>query len=399
MLRKLFYLAQGALLIILVYWLFKNPGQMSVHWFGMRLDMEVSTFVLAALLALAMVVLCLALLKRLFKAPANLFYRLTGRGEDQTMEALYSAAQSLFCQDYDACLKALQKAAPRLQNKALCQLIEAQALLAQGEGLKAEHLFYTLSQEESHKKGGLMGLFLCALSQKDTLRMWEWARALYPLAPQHGPLLEVYTDLCAEKKNWSEALTALETRTRLGFMTPEAGAQKRAQILMDQGQELLTAGRESWALDVLQSAYDARPCAQTAGNLVPLLLSQGHPRRAKRLLRAFLSTSYDAVLFETLASLEGALTPTQRLGLLEDVAAPAQRSHLRALCLLSLEAHMWGKARRFLELYEKEIGADTFFLATKARVCLLEDNNTNAALSLYEKACAQLTGESASFEQ
>lgn len=393
MLRKLFYLVQLALLVLLVYWLFKNPGQMSVHWFGMRLDMEVSTFVLAALLALAMVVLTFALLKRLFKIPANVFHRLTGKSEDKAMGALYGALEHLFCQDYEGCVRAAQKAAPHLKDKALPQLLEAQAYLNQGESLKAEHLFYTLSQEEPHKKAGLMGLFLCALSQKDALRMWEWARALMPVAPQNPVLLEALSTLYADKKNWDEALSTLETRTRLGFISLQDAAVTRAQLLLAQAQDLRAAGRERWALDVVQSAHDAYPSNQTAGVLIPLLLEQGHPRRAKKALRHYLAQAFDASLFDTLASLESALTPTQRFGLLEEIATPPLKGHLRALCTLGLDAHLWGKVRSLLDTYEKDVGADTFFLATKARVCLLEGNNTNAALALYEKACAQQIGD------
>ena len=157
--RKLFLLVQLALLGMLVFWLFKNPGQMSVHWFGMRLEMEVSTFVLAALMALALVALVFVILKRLFKIPSNLFQSFSSLNNNKGVKAFHEALQDFFCDDFEGCLTHLKKASHLEKEKTLCQFLEAHCYLKQGQNLKAEHVFYGLSLEPDTQKGGLMGLF------------------------------------------------------------------------------------------------------------------------------------------------------------------------------------------------------------------------------------------------
>lgn len=389
MMRKLFLLVQLALLGMFVFWLFKNPGQMSVHWFGMRLEMEVSTFVLAALMALGLVGLTFVILRRLFKIPANLFQSFSSLNNNKGVKAFHEALQDFFCDDFEGCLAHLKKTSHLDKEKSVCQILEAHCYLKLGQNLKAEHVFYGLSQEPDTQKGGLMGLFFSAAAQKDDLRLWEYTRAAFEVAPQHPQILHALYTHSLEKENWMQALEALSLQIRLGFITQKQGLERKAHVYLKQAQAALAQAQTRDALLASEQAFDIHPCIQNARVLVPLLLTFEHPKRAKKALRTALAQDFDASLFDELVRLEGLTTPAQRFALMEELAiqsSPITQKYLQALIKEGISCHLWGQTKHYLSLYEKNIGEDVFFSIATAQLIYQESGDDKGALMLYEKA-------------
>ncbi|MBA4749737.1 MAG: hypothetical protein H2057_03855 [Alphaproteobacteria bacterium] len=389
--RKLFILVQLLLLGLLAFWLLKNPGQMTVHWFGMRFDMEVSTFVLATLMALAIVGIAYAILKKLFNLPSRLFQKYTASNETKSLEALYNAFEAYFAADYTLCLERLKDVTSLVKEKDLCTLLKAYCHLQLGNFRRAEHAFYGLAQEERTAAAGFMGLLQNAQLTGDTAKVWQYAKELSDMATPHKGLLFCLYEGGLAEKAWDAAQRAVLELERRTLITPAQGKSMKARLLYARAEEANASTDKREALYLAEQSTDLELSLDGVRLLVPLLLSQDHPKRAKRVLKAFLAEQFDPLLFTELARLEDLKTPTQRFALLEELimASPTpSKSQLQALIQEALESHLWGKAKQFLGLYLKAYGEDGAYLDYSARLLTLEHGDLKGALALYQKAMA-----------
>lgn len=351
-LRILIWFAIAAAAMLGAVWLAERPGTLTAEWQGWRLDTNVGV-VLIAIVALVLVGIAAWLLYRwIVGAPGAL---LEGWGESRRQRGYRELTQGLAAVaagDGVEAQKHARKAEQLLAEPALTLLLSAQAAQLTGDRDGARRAFDAMLKDNQMAFLGLRGLIGQSLRDGDQTKALGYAERAFALRPQTPWVVHSLFDMQAQTGQWKPAQETLDQGIRRKVVAGDKGRALKALLLVERSREAERDGRESDAQALAREAFALAPerIAVTA-RLAELQIKAGDAKRAAKTLERGWAVAPHPDLAELYLKASGESEPLKRIGVIRRLVtrnADDIESHL-ALAKASLDAGLWGEARRQLE--------------------------------------------------
>jgi HemY protein len=351
-LRILLWFVIAAAAMVGAAWLAERPGTVTAEWHGWRLDTSVGV-VLIAVLALILLGVALWLLYRwIMGAPGAL---LEGWGESRRRRGYRELTQGLAAVaagDATEARKHARKAEALLSEPPLTLLLSAQASQLADDRDGAKRAFTAMLEDEQMAFLGLRGLIAQALREGDQAQALSYAERAFRLRPQTPWVVHSLFDMQAQIGQWKAAQETLDTGLRTRVVTQNKGRTLKALLLVERSRATERDGSDSDALGLAREAFALAPERIAVGErLAEMQLKMGDGKRAMRTLERSWSLAPHPDLAALYLKASGETDPLKRVGIVRKLTAQKPddlESHL-ALAQASLDAGLWGEARRHLD--------------------------------------------------
>ncbi len=351
MIRIVAYLVVAAAIMVGVVWLAEKPGDVTIVWQGWRIEMSVG--VLAAVVTVIAIVT--ALIYRFWRAivaaPRRLARWRRDRRQRLGYEALSSGLVAVAAGDPLGARKQARRADTMLGHPPLTLLLSAQAAQLAGDEDTAQRHFRAMLERPETEFLGVRGLLSRAMRDQDAVQALALARRAMHLRPRTPWVLTTLLELQTRAGDWNGAADTLDRAIAAKILPPGPAQRHRAAAAIELSRQALADGRLDDARRVAKKAYRAAPEHPAAAAwLAARLTDTDRRRRAARLIEQEWARRPHP---ELLATYRRARTPLNALAWVKDVErlaaeAPAHPESSRALGEASLEAGLWGEARKHL---------------------------------------------------
>ncbi len=366
MTRAILWIVALGFIVAVAFEFADEPGAVSLHWRGWRVDTTVAFLVLCAT-ALAVAA---ALLYRIWVASWRVPGRWLGFRRAQRRERGYRALTegmvAVAAGDAAGALRHAKRADGLLGDPPLTMLLSAQAAQLSGDDGAARGYFDRMLERPETAFLGLRGLLMQAQRDGDEVAALGYARRAYELRPKTPWVLTTLFDLQVRHGDWPGARLTLDEAIRQHAVTPEDGRTRRVVVLLGCSGAAGAAGAGDEALAHARKAHaQAGEFLPATLRLVGLLIGRGKHRPASRIIHNAWSRAPHPELARLYLSMFEAEPPIKRVHRIERLTA-SNPHHLEshvALAEAALEAEFWGNARAQLERAAGE--------APSARVCRL----------------------------
>jgi len=365
-LRTLGYVLILAVLVGLAVWLADNPGQVSLEWWGWRLETSVAILVLGAAVVLA----AFAVLYRIWLAVRRAPGRMVGsRRENRRRRGYLALTQGMVAVaagDAEEARKQVRRADGLLEEPPLTLLLQAQAAQLSGDTRAAEKFFTAMLDKPDTEFLGLRGLLTQALKAKDDKKARDLAERAFRLRPGSDWVAANLLELQVKAGAWADARATLDKAVKNRAVP--ADEAKHRQVALDYRLSLDASaqGDGGKALKLLRAAHEADPgFAPAAARLADLQLAAGKAGKAVSTVERAWTAAPHPELAEMYWRARGANDALERVRAAQQLAKQNPdhpESHL-VLAETALDAQLWGEARRHLQA----AAGDT----PPARVCRL----------------------------
>lgn len=351
-LRTLVWFVVAVAAMLAAVWLAERPGSVTAEWHGWRLDTSVGVL-LVAMAVLILVCIGLWLLWRwIVGAPGAV---LEGWGESRRRRGYRELTQGLAAAaagDGAEAQKHARKAEQLLSEPPLTLLLSAQAAQLTGDRDAAKRAFDAMLEDEQMAFLGLRGLIGQALREGDQAGALAYAERAFKLRPQTPWVVHSLFDMQAQVGQWKAAQETLESGIRRKVVTPDKGRTLKALLEVERSREAEREGRTSDALLLAREAFGLAPeRIAVTHQLARLQLAAGDAKKSMRTIERGWSLAPHPDLAALYLDASGETEALKRVGVARRLAAHNPddiESHL-ALAQASLDAGLWGEARRHLD--------------------------------------------------
>jgi len=351
-LRILFWFAIAAAAMLGAVWLAERPGTLTAEWQGWRLDTNVGVVLIAIVVLILVGIAAWLLYRWIVGAP---FALLEGWGESRRQRGYRELTQGLAAVaagDGVEAQKHARKAEQLLAEPALTLLLSAQAAQLNGDRDGARRAFDAMLKDDQMAFLGLRGLIGQSLRDGDQTKALGYAERAFALRPQTPWVVHSLFDMQAQAGQWKAAQETLDSGIRRKVVTADKGRALKALLLVERSREAERGGSESDAQVLAREAFALAPERIAATTrLAELQIKAGDAKRATKTLERGWAVAPHPDLAELYLKASGESEPLKRIGVIRRLVtrnADDIESHL-ALAKASLEAGLWGEARRQLE--------------------------------------------------
>jgi HemY protein len=351
-LRILFWFAIAAAAMLGAVWLAERPGTLTAEWQGWRLDTNVGVVLIAIVVLILVGIAAWLLYRWIVGAP---FALLEGWGESRRQRGYRELTQGLAAVaagDGVEAQKHARKAEQLLAEPALTLLLSAQAAQLNGDRDGARRAFDAMLKDDQMAFLGLRGLIGQSLRDGDQTKALGYAERAFALRPQTPWVVHSLFDMQAQAGQWKAAQETLDSGIRRKVVTADKGRALKALLLVERSREAERGGSESDAMVLAREAFALAPERIAATTrLAELQIKAGDAKRATKTLERGWAVAPHPDLAELYLKASGESEPLKRIGVIRRLVtrnADDIESHL-ALAKASLEAGLWGEARRQLE--------------------------------------------------
>ena len=351
-LRILFWFAIAAAAMLGAVWLAERPGTLTAEWQGWRLDTNVGVVLIAIVVLILVGIAAWLLYRWIVGAP---FALLEGWGESRRQRGYRELTQGLAAVaagDGVEAQKHARKAEQLLAEPALTLLLSAQAAQLNGDRDGARRAFDAMLKDDQMAFLGLRGLIGQSLRDGDQTKALGYAERAFALRPQTPWVVHSLFDMQAQAGQWKAAQETLDSGIRRKVVTADKGRALKALLLVERSREAERGGSESDAQVLAREAFALAPERIAATTrLAELQIKVGDAKRATKTLERGWAVAPHPDLAELYLKASGESEPLKRIGVIRRLVtrnADDIESHL-ALAKASLEAGLWGEARRQLE--------------------------------------------------
>lgn len=371
--RTLFFLLKLAVLVAAAVWLAEWPGEVSVEWFGYRIDTSVGILIAAALLLAAVVAILWQLWRFLTRSPRQIARARHEARRRKGYKALTQGMAAVAAGDVDEARRQTGRAAVLLNEPPLTLLLAAQTAQLSGDELAARKYFTAMLQRPETSFLGLRGLLTQALKAGDRRAALDYAGRAHRERPNAAWATTTLLELQLKEGDWNGAEATIKEALKQKSVTPEHARRTRAVILAERarlGVAAMAAADGGGSIETLNAAREA---AKLAPELVParamsaLLLGRGgNEKGAAKLIEQGWPTAPHPMLAAAYAALRPNEEPVARARRFEKLAAfnPEHRESRLAVAEAALAAGLWGEARGQLARV-----AESERAAPSARLC------------------------------
>jgi HemY protein len=351
-LRILVWFAIVAALMGAAVWLAERPGTITAEWHGWRLDTSVGVILIVVALLMLMGVALWHAWRWIVGAPGAL---IEGWGESrrrQGYRALTHGLAAVAAGDANEAQKQAKKAEKLLSEPPLTLLLSAQAAQLAGDREGARRAFSTMLEDEQTAFLGLRGLIAQALRDGDPQQALALAERAFKLRPDTEWVVHSLFDMQAQIGQWRAAQETLDTGIRRKVVDAGRGRALKALVLVERSRAAERDGNLPDALTFAREAFALAPERIAAAECyADLLIKAADQRRALRTIERAWSLAPHPDLAALYLKASGERDPLKRIAVVRRLAAQKPddlESHL-ALAQASLDAALWGEARRHLQ--------------------------------------------------
>jgi HemY protein len=350
--RILIWFAIAVAAMLGAVWLAARPGTLTAQWQGWRLDTNVGVLLIAVIVLILLGVALWLLYRWIVGAPGAL---LSGWGESRRRRGYRELTRGLAAVaagDGAEAQKHARKAEQLLAEPALTMLLSAQAAQLTGDREGAARAFDAMLKDEQMAFLGLRGLIGQSLRDGDQMRALGYAERAFALRPQTPWVVHSLFDMQAQAGHWKAAQETLEAGMRRKVVGADKGRALKALLLVERSRDADRAGHASDAQTLARDAFALAPERIAATRqLAEMQLKAGDSRRAMKTLERGWAVAPHPDLVEIYLRASGETEPLKRIAVVRRLAERNPddiESHL-ALARASLDAGLWGEARRQLE--------------------------------------------------
>jgi HemY protein len=351
-LRTLIWFAVAAVAMLGAVWLAQRPGNVTVEWRGWRLDTSVGVLLLAIAVLILLGVALWLLYRWIVGAPGAL---LEGWGESRRRRGYRELTQGLAAVaagDGGEAQRHAKKAEQLLSEPPLTLLLSAQAAQLNGDRDGATRAFRAMLEDEETAFLGLRGLIAQSLRDGNQRQALEYAERAFALRPSTPWVVHSLFDMQAQMHDWKAAQQTLETGLRNKVVASDRGRTLRALLLVERSRAAEHDGQDGEALAMARDAFALAPeRIAVSGRLAELQIKASDGKRAMKTVERGWSLAPHPDLATLYLKAAGESDPLKRVGVMRKLAEQKpddEESHL-ALAQATLDAGLWGEARRHLE--------------------------------------------------
>lgn len=352
MIRLVAFLIVVGLLVAGSVWMAENPGNVTVHWLGWRIDSSVP-FLLLALAALVVLFLVIrAIIMAILGIPGAFGRRRRETRRRKGLSALADGFAALIAEDSYTARKKASEAHDKLGDGTVSTLLLARAALIGDDPATARDLNTRLLGRRETELAGLRGLMDEALSEGRTDEALGHAARAYELNPRAGWAGMALFNAQAAAGQWDAALETLETGRKSGIFTADEAARRKATILAARCDEAAAGGQSYEATRLAKKAVDADSAflpAQT--RLARSLAAEGKTAKAADIVEQAWRRAPNPELARVYMDLWRDEPALKRVSHAEHLAE-VNPEHLESRLLVAdaaLDAELWGQARARLK--------------------------------------------------
>jgi HemY protein len=352
MLRALWFCLKVAILVAVAWYLAeKQPGQVSLEWWGYRVDTSVGIL----LLAVGLVAVVAAILYRSWggirRVPRDIGRSLQSNRQTRGYRALTQGMVAVAAGEAGEAQRWARKASDLLDAPPLTMLLSAQAAQLGGDHQAAKRYFTAMLERDETRFLGLRGLITQALRDGDEQAALDYVRSAHALRPRTPWVLETLFDLSEQAGDLEGAERAAREAASGNVLPAPEAKRKHAVVLLERARAAQREGDAGQTLKLAKQAHKAAPGLVPATALAArLLVGSGRHGAAARLLeKAWAAAPHPALVAAYAAARPGKagidwLTQVGKLV----AGAPGHPESQLALAEAALEARLWGEARRHL---------------------------------------------------
>jgi HemY protein len=351
-LRVLAWFAVAAAVMLGAVWLAERPGTLTAEWRGWRVDTSVGVVLVAVLLLMLLGIALWLTYRSIVSAPGAL---LDGWGDNRKRRGYRSLTQGLAAVaagDGAEAQKHARRAEQLLSEPALTMLLSAQAAQLTGDSEGARKAFNDMLEDEQMAFLGLRGLIAQSLRDGDQVRALDYAERAFKIRPQTPWVVHSLFDMQAQSGAWKNAQATLDTGLRTKTITQNKGRTLKALLLVERSRSSEASGLDGEALSLAREAFGLAPeRIAVALRLAEMQLKTGDARRAMKTLERGWALAPHPDLADLYLKASGESDPLKRVGIARKLAAakPDDAESQLVLAQASLDAGLWGEARRYLQ--------------------------------------------------
>ncbi|MDH5722799.1 MAG: heme biosynthesis protein HemY [Alphaproteobacteria bacterium] len=360
MIRALWTLAKISIVVAIVLWVAERPGTIIIDWMQYKLTFHVGFFILSLMTVVVLGIFIFSTIKYVLDLPKNIQRYNDIKDKDKGLKALTLGICAVASGDKKSANYQSIRANRFLgEEEPLSLLLSAQAARLDGREHDAATKFAHLISQKEVSFLGLKGLLQSALDAGD----YEGAREIGHEALKQNPtqdwLLQVVYGLEVRLRNWDSAVKVLYTAEKNGAISVNKANSDRVAMILAQADEAGRSGNETNLFRLLQKAYKVDPrFIPTVTRLAGMYLDRGKRKAALSIIEEV----WKITPHPDLVTLWGMAVPAGKEGdeamarmrwfekLLE--LNPKSVEGLQAAARASMEAGLWGEARRHLEQAE-----------------------------------------------
>lgn len=381
MLRGLWLLVLLGALASAAAWLADDPGDVTLHWRGWRLDTSFSLL----LGAVVLIAVAAALLYRLWIALGRVPGRLTKARDERRRRRGYLALTrgmvAVAAGDADEARRQTRRADVLLGDPPLTMLLSAQAARLDGDKRAAGNFFTAMLGRPETEFLGVRGLLIQAMNDSDEDKALDLAHRAYSLRPKSEWVASNLFDLQVRAGRWVEAGETLSRSVRHKLVSGDAGRRGRAVIRYCLGLEARARGDGAEYLKALLKAHDLDPeFIPAAVSLARRLAADAKKRKAASLIERAWRRQPHPGFVEAYGEASGAKDALEQVAAAQRLAElnPGHVESRLAVAAAALDAELWDEARKNLEAAAGD-GASVRVCRLMARLEEREGGDASAA--------------------
>ena len=329
-----------------------HPGAVTLQWSGWRVDTSFAVLLLIVTVIAALTALAYRLWLFVRRAPRNLSRAWQTKRRQKGYQALTRGMVAVAAGDADEARRQARRADALLNEPPLTMLVSAQAAQMNGDDKAAEKFFTAMTERAETEFLGVRGLMGQAINRGDTSGALQRARRADRLKPKSAWVASRMFDLQARNRLWLDARVTCDDLARQRLIGDAEVRRRKAVLNYQLGVEAERAGSRDEAVAYLREARKQAPDFTPAvASLAKLLAAAGKHRKATAIIEDAWAADPHPDLVEPYWDARRAASAIERAQATQRLVKrhPDHLESRIALARASLEARLWGEARRHLE--------------------------------------------------
>lgn len=329
-------------------WLADHPGFITLDWLGYRITQSVALLIVELLVLVAIAIVLFRIWSSIAHSPRSVRKWRDERRQREGYQAISRGFVAVAAGDGETATRHARRAEALIDDWPLTMLLSAQAAQLQGDDKAAEKFFTAMLDRPSTEFLGVRGLLGQALKREDWKEALGLARRAHRLNPKSEWVTQTLYDLQKKTGEWSGATATLEESAKRKMIPAGELPPQRAALLHNSS--LDAAGAEAISLE--KKAFNADPAfVPAAARYARLLIAEGSPRKAAGVIEQAWRHNPDAELAQVYFLARKAEDALQKVEAAKRLAKnnPGHLESRINVAAASLEARLWGEARKSLE--------------------------------------------------
>ncbi len=329
-----------------------HPGWVSLEWSGYRIDTSFA-FLLGVV---ALIAIAAALLYRfwlfLCRSPEKIKTAWNTKRRRKGYQALTRGMVAVAAGDANEAQRQVRRADVLLDEPPLTMLVSAQAAQMKGDEAAAGTFFMAMTKRPETEFLGVRGLLNQAIKRGDRTEALSLARRAHRLQPKSTWVASNMFDLQIRTGQWLDARVTCEDLVRRKLIDKDEAKRRKAVLSYQLSRQAGKAGDGTEALGHLRDANKLAPdFIPAVADLAGRWVDGGKSSKAAKLIEDAWARNPHPALLEPYWNARGAVDALERVRATENLVNrnPDHMESLMAWGRASLDARLWGEARKVLE--------------------------------------------------